>query len=218
LTSKYPHFAAWGRSAIRECGKKLPLRAEKPANPYLLHIVVVETLLIISCGFSLFCRSHRRKTSGKSGVLKDLPVSVSAFEDGMHRVEKMVACNSNPGGTMLSADNVTFCANDSFASHHKTALGSHRPRMELEGGSLPESQRLRVGVLTFVGSLTSSADALGHDLRCEAKKPRRIFTSLSISAEGLHSTFSCITRVYRKQPLLLMLATRSLRYSLSLCS
>jgi len=83
---------------------KITPPAEKPANPYLLHFVVVETLLTTSCGFSLFCRSQRRKTSVMSGVLKDLPVSVSAFEDGMHRVEKMVACDSNPGGTMLSAD------------------------------------------------------------------------------------------------------------------
>ncbi len=65
----------------------------------------------------------------------------------MHRVEKMVACDSNPGGTMLSADNVTLYANDSFASHRETALGSPRARMELEGKSLNESQFLRVGVL-----------------------------------------------------------------------
>jgi len=79
---------------------------------------------------------------------------------------------------MLSADDVTLYANDSFASHPETARGSPLPRMELEGGSLPESQRLQVGVLTFVGSLTSSADALGHLLWCEAKKAGRVASFL----------------------------------------
>ncbi len=56
-------------------------------------------------------------------------------------------CYFDPGRTMLSADDVTLYANDSFASHPETARAIPRARMELEGGSLPESQRLRVGVL-----------------------------------------------------------------------
>jgi len=40
----------------------------------------------------------------------------------------------DPGGEGLSADNVRLYANDSLASHHETALGSHRARMELDEG------------------------------------------------------------------------------------
>ncbi len=52
---------------------------------------------------------------------------------------------------MLSADNVTLYANDSFASHRETALGSPRVRMELEGDLQLESQRLHLQI--WVGVL-----------------------------------------------------------------
>ena len=49
--------------------------------------------------------------------------------------------------------------------------------MELEGGSLNESQRLHVQDLGWssAGTLTASAVLLGHDLRCEAKRGKSLF-------------------------------------------
>ena len=54
--------------------------------------------------------------------------------------------------------------------------------MELEGGSLPDAQRLLVPDLGWssAGSLTSGADALWHLLWCEAEGGR----------ESLHLTFN----------------------------
>jgi len=55
--------------------------------------------------FRPFCRSHRRKISVNSGDLNDLPVSVSAFWDGMLRVKKtwLVGLSAD------SAQNVSIC-------------------------------------------------------------------------------------------------------------
>jgi len=75
---------------------------------------------------------------------------------------------------MLSADNVTLYANDSLASHQKTSPEEVRFRERNSKGD--HSLNPNAYGLEFCGNTNSpGGPGLGHDLRCEAKKARRVF-------------------------------------------
>ncbi len=91
--------------------EKITPPAEKPANPYLLHFVVVETLLTTSCGFSRFLSFPTPQNVGyewRSKGLTGFGQRLRGWDAPRRKYGDM--WYFDPGGEGLSADDVTLYA------------------------------------------------------------------------------------------------------------